>query len=90
MKLFVRSRVQALAFFTCFLFVWFCSVRFGKQSFIFFALFGLGNVPLYYVSKGTGSVGSEKWQFSLTFSNIYADVEWVGESEKVQKCADVI
>ena len=38
---------------------------------------------LYYVSKGTGWVGSEKWHFLLTFSTIYADVGWVGESEKV-------
>ena len=40
----------------------------------------------YYVSKGTGWVGSEKWQFLLMFSTIYADVGWVGGSEKVQKC----
>ena len=45
---------------------------------------------LYYVSKGTGWVGSEKWQFLMMFSTIYADVGWVGGSEKVQKCADVI
>ena len=33
---------------------------------------------LYYVSPGTGWVGSEKWQFLLTFSTIYADVvRWV-------------
>ena len=39
-------------------------------------------------------VRSEKWQFLLIFSSIYADVlrmgGWVGGSEKVQKCADVI
>ena len=29
---------------------------------------------LSYVSKGTGWVGSEKWQFLLTISTIYADV----------------
>ena len=29
---------------------------------------------LYYVSKGTGWVGSEKCQFLLTFSFIYADL----------------
>ena len=45
---------------------------------------------LYYVSKGTGWVGSEKWQFLLTFSTIDAEVEWMGGSEKVQKYADVI
>ena len=33
---------------------------------------------LYYVSKETGWVGSEKWQFLLTFSTIYADAGWVG------------
>ena len=31
---------------------------------------------LYYVSKRTEWVGSEKWQFLLTFSTIYAEVEW--------------
>ena len=35
-------------------------------------------------------MGSEKWQFLLRFSTIYADVGWLGESEKVQKHADVI
>ena len=35
-------------------------------------------------------MGSEKWQFLLTFSNIYADVRWVGGSNNVQKCAEVI
>ena len=30
---------------------------------------------LYYVSKGTGWVGSEKRQFLLMFSTFYADVE---------------
>ena len=45
---------------------------------------------LYYVSKETGWVGSEKGQLLLTFSTIYAEVEWVGGSEKDQKCADVI
>ena len=45
---------------------------------------------LYYVSKMTGLVGSEKWQFLLKFSTIYADVGWVGGSEIVQKYADVI
>ena len=29
---------------------------------------------LYYVSKGTGWVGSEKWQFLLTFSTINSDI----------------
>ena len=50
------------------------------------------SLSLYYVSKDTGWVGLEKWQFLLTFSTIYADVGfWVGQnSEKVQKCADVI
>ena len=32
---------------------------------------------LYYVSKETGWVRSEKWQFLLTFSTIYADEGWV-------------
>ena len=45
---------------------------------------------LYYVSKVTWWVGSEKWQFLLTFSTIYADVGLVGGSDKVQKCGDVI
>ena len=45
---------------------------------------------LYYVSKETGWVGSEKLQFLLMFSTIYADVGWVGGSEKVQKFGDVI
>ena len=45
---------------------------------------------LYYVSKGTGWVGSEKWQFLLTFSTVYADIGWLGGSEKVQKWADVV
>ena len=45
---------------------------------------------LYYVSKETGWVGSEKWKFFLTFSTIHADVGWLGGSEKVQKCANVI
>ena len=36
---------------------------------------------LYYVSKGTGWVGSEKWQFLLMFSTIYADVGWVGQKK---------
>ena len=44
---------------------------------------------LYYISKGTGWVGLEKWQFLLTFSTIYADVG-MGGSEKVQKYYDVI
>ena len=35
---------------------------------------------LYYVSKWTGWV----------FSTMYADIGWVGGSEKVQKFADVI
>ena len=45
---------------------------------------------LYYVSKGTGWVGSENWQFLLMLSTIYANVEWVDGSERVQKYADVI
>ena len=32
---------------------------------------------LYYVSKGTGWVESEKWQFLLMFSTIYAEVGWM-------------
>ena len=39
----------------------------------------LGKGPsLYYVSKGAGWVGSEKWQFLLMFSTIYANVSRVG------------
>ena len=34
---------------------------------------------LYYVSKGTGWVGLEKWQFLLMFSTIYDDIGWVGQ-----------
>ena len=34
--------------------------------------------------------GSRKLPVLLTFSIIYADVGWVGESEKVQIFADVI
>ena len=49
----------------------------------------LGTIPIL-VSKGTGWVGSEKWQFLMRFSTIYAGVGWLGESEKVQKHADVI
>ena len=46
---------------------------------------------LYYVSKWTGWVGgSEKLQFLLMFSTMYADIGRVGGSEKVQKFADVI
>ena len=44
---------------------------------------------LYYVSKGTGWVETEKWQFLLMFTTIYADVGWVG-LKSVQICADVI
>ena len=45
---------------------------------------------LYYVSKGTGWVGSNFCQFLLMFSTIQGNVEWVGGSEKIQKFADVI
>ena len=38
----------------------------------------LGTIPsLYYDSKETGWVRSEKWQFLLTFSTVYADEGWV-------------
>ena len=40
--------------------------------------FGARGPSLYYVSKGTGWAGSEKWQIFLTFSAILADVELVG------------
>ena len=39
---------------------------------------------LYYVSKETWWVGSEKLQFLLTFSTIYADegwMAWVGQKK---------
>ena len=29
-------------------------------------------------TSAKGRVGSEKWQFLLTFSTIYADIGWVG------------
>ena len=37
-------------------------------------------------------MGPKKWQIMLTFefSTIHSDVGWVGGSEKVRKCADVI
>ena len=38
---------------------------------------------LCYVSKWTGWVGSERWQFLLTFSSIYADVGWVRKGPKM-------
>ena len=47
-------------------------------------------LALYYVSKETGWVGSEKQQFLLTYTTIYADVEWVDRSEKFKKCVEVI
>ena len=40
-------------------------------------------ISLYYVSKGTGWVESEKWQFLLTVSTIYADVGWVRKISKM-------
>ena len=40
-----------------------------------FTVLGLVKRPsLYYVNKETEWVGSEKWQFFLIFSTIYADV----------------
>ena len=51
--------------------------------------FHLGT-SLYYVSKETGWVGSEKLQFLLMFRTIYADEGWAGRSEKFQKWDDVI
>ena len=36
---------------------------------------------LNYFSKVTGWVRTEKWQFLLTFSTIYANVGWVGEKK---------
>ena len=42
-----------------------------------------------YITSAKG-LGLEKWQFLLTFSTIFVDVEWLGGSEKVQKYADVI
>ena len=46
--------------------------------------------PQITSAKGVGWVGSENWQFLLTFSTIHVDVGRVGGSEKVQKCVDVI
>ena len=64
-------------------------VRKGDYSFILFCIFHQGPSQ-YYVSNGTGWVRSEKYQVLLAFSNTYADVRWIGGSEKVQKCADVV
>ena len=50
----------------------------------------LRTIPILRQQPGTRWVGSEKWQFLLTFSTIYADVGWVSGSEIVQKYADVI
>jgi hypothetical protein len=36
---------------------------------------------LYYVSKETGWVGSENWQFLPMFSTISADEGWVGQKK---------
>ena len=42
----------------------------------------LGTIPI--LRQQNDRVGGvRKWQFLLTFSTIYADVEWVGGSEKV-------
>ena len=42
---------------------------------------------LYYVSKWTGWVGSEKGQFFADVQfYIYANVGWMGGSEKFEKC----
>ena len=49
-----------------------------------------GTIPRNTSAKGLGGWGSEKCQFFLMFSTIYADVGWVSGSEKVQKSADVI
>ena len=38
---------------------------------------------LYYVSKRTGWVESEKWQSLLTTSIIYSDIGWVRKSPKL-------
>lgn len=46
----------------------------------YYALLSTGP-SLHYVSKGTGWMGSEKWQFLLTFFTIYADVEWLGKKK---------
>ena len=40
---------------------------------------------MYYGSKETGWVGSEKLQFMLTISTIYADIGWFGEDKKIAK-----
>ena len=53
-------------------------------------IFGDNQGPsLYYVSKD-GVGGVRKMAILRTFSTIYADVEWVGGSVKVQKYADVL
>ena len=49
----------------------------------------LGTIPILRQQRDW-VCGSEKWHFLLTLSTIYADVGWLGGSEKVPKCADVI
>ena len=46
--------------------------------------------PYITSAKGLGGWGLEKWQYLLMFSPIYGDVELVGGSGIVQKCAGVI
>ena len=38
---------------------------------------------LYYVSKGTEWVGSEKWLCLLMLSTIYAGLGWVGQLKSI-------
>ena len=47
----------------------------------------LGTIPIL---RQKGWVGSEKWQFLLTFSTVLTLKQWVGGSKKVQKYDDVI
>ena len=54
----------------------------GRCKHAFFLPFCIGP-SLYYVSKETGWVGSQKLRFLLTFSTIYADKAWVRKSPKM-------
>ena len=50
----------------------------------------IGTIPILRQQRDWVAGVRKKWQFLLTYSTIYADVRWVGGSEKVPKCADII
>ena len=50
----------------------------------------LGSVKLCVETFNIGLNPPQKGQFLLQFSTIYAVIGWMGESEKDQKCADLI